>query len=180
MIKKQKSALVVIDLQNDFTLETGKAHACVSQVDKLFPVVNQLSKKFIETEQEVIYLKTEWSNPLVKLLTGNSVKKGTKGTDFDSRLEIIGNNIFVKGNKNAFSSNDFKQFLQDKSIEHLYLVGLATDYCIKVSAIKAIASSYQVTVVRDGVAAYRCEDFLKSLDTLASKDVAVVESAKLK
>ena len=178
MIQRQKSALVVIDLQNDLTLETGKAHACVSQVDKLFPIVNQLSKKFIETEREVVYLKTEWSNPLVKLLTGNSVKKGTKGADFDSRLEIVGNNIFVKGNKNAFSSDDFKQFLQDKSIAHLYLVGLATDYCIKVSAIEAIAQGYKVTVVRDGVAAYRCEDFLKSLDTLASKGVAFVESEK--
>lgn len=179
MIERQKSALVVIDLQNDFTLETGKAHACIFQVNKLFPVVNQLSKKFIETEQEVVYLKTEWANPLIKLLTGNSVKKGTKGADFDSRLKIVGDNIFIKGNKNTFSSNNFRQFLQDKSIAHLYLVGLATDYCIRVSAIEAIASGYQVTVVRDGVAAYRCEDFLKSLDTLASKGVAVVESANI-
>ena len=178
MIEKQKSALVVIDLQKDFTLETGKAHACISQVNKLFPVVNQLSKTFIATEQEIVYLKTEWSNPLVKLLTGNSVKKGTRGADFDSRLEIVGNNIFVKGNKNAFSSDDFRQFLQEKSIAHLYLVGLATDYCLKVSAEKAIAKGYRVSVVRDGVAAYRCEDFLKSLNTLASKGVVVVESLK--
>lgn len=48
MMKKQKSALVVIDLQNDFTLETGKAHACVSQVNKLFYVVNQLSKSLLK------------------------------------------------------------------------------------------------------------------------------------
>ena len=178
MIERQKSALVVIDLQNDFTLETGKVHACVSQVNKLFPVVNQLSEKFIETEQ-VVYLKTEWLNPLVKLLTGNSVRKGTKGADFDSRLKIVSNNVFIKGNTNAFSSDDFKQFLQDKSIEHLYLVGLATDHCIKVSAVRAIALGYRVTVVRDGVAAYRCEDFLKSLDTLASKDIAVVELANI-
>ncbi len=115
-----------------------------------------------------------------KLLTSNSVEKGTKGADFDFRLKIVGNNIFIKGNKNAFSSHGFRQFLQDKSIAYLYLVGLATDYCIKVSAIKAIAQGYKVTVVRDGVAAYRCENFLMSLYTLASKGVAVVESAELK
>ena len=179
MLERQKSALVVVDLQNDFTLETGKAHACVSQVNKLFPIVNQLSKKFIATEQEVVYLKTEWSNPFVKLLTGNSVKKGTTGADFDSRLKVVSNNVFIKGNKNAFASDDFRRFLQDKSIAHLYLVGLATDYCIKVSAIRAIAQGYKVTVVRDGVAGYRCEDFLLSLYILVSRNVAVEESANI-
>ncbi|MDJ0692644.1 MAG: isochorismatase family cysteine hydrolase [Xenococcaceae cyanobacterium MO_188.B32] len=179
MVNQQKSALIVIDLQNDFTLATGKTPACTSQVDKLIPVVNKLSKKFIKNKQDVAYLKTEWSNPLVQFLTGNSVKKGTKGADFDRRLNLDSNNIFIKKNKNAFSSSEFIEFLKVKSIDHLYLVGLATDYCIKVSAEKAIENGYRVTVVRDGVAAYKCEYFLKSLQVLSSKNCAVVESANI-
>lgn len=84
-----------------------------------------------------------------------------------------------KGNKNIFSSIKFSQFLQDKSIEHLYLVGLATDYCIKISAQKAISRGYKVTVVSNAVAAYKCEDFSKSLQVLASNNIAVIESADL-
>ncbi|KST68232.1 isochorismatase family cysteine hydrolase [Mastigocoleus testarum] len=179
VITQQKSALIVIDLQNDFTLENGKAHACTTQVDRLIPVVNKLSKQFIEKQQDVVYIQTEWSNPLVKLLTGNSVAKGTKGAEFDSRLKIVSNNIFTKGNRNIFSSSEFVKFLQTNSIAHLYLVGLATDYCIKVSAEHAIANGYGVTVVRDAVAAYKCGNFEKSLQVLSSKNVVVVESADI-
>ena len=178
-MNQQKSALIVIDLQQDFTLKTGKAHACVSQVDELMPIVNELSRKFIEKEQEVLYLKTEWSNPLVQLLTGNSVKKGTKGADFDRRLKIVSDRIFIKKNKNAFSSSEFVQFLQANSIEHLYLVGLATDYCIKISAENALKNGYRVTVVQDGVAAYKCDNLVKSLQVLSSKNIAVVEAATI-
>lgn len=106
-------------------------------------------------------------------------KKGTKGADFDRRLKIVSNCIFTKGNKNAFSCSEFVRFLQANSIGHLYLVGLATDYCIKVSAENALKNGYRVTVVRDGVAAYKCDNLLKSLQVLSSKNVAVVESANI-
>lgn len=175
----QKSALIVIDLQNDFTLENGKAHACTTQVDGLIPVVNELSEKFIQKQQDVVYIKTEWSNPLVKFLTCNSVAKGTKGAELDRRLKIVSNNIFTKGNKNIFSSSEFAKFLQTNSIERLYLVGLATDYCIKISAEHAIKNGYGVTVVRDGVAAYQCGNLVKSLQVLSSKNVTLVESASI-
>lgn len=177
---RQKSALIVIDLQNDFTLATGKAPACSSQVDDLIPVVNELSKQFLECQQEVIYLKTEWSNPLVKFLTGNSVKKGTKGAEFDRRLNVVSNNIFIKSNKNAFTCSEFVQFLQTNGIEHLYLVGLATDYCIKVTAEMAIKHGYRVSVVMDGVAAYKYDNILKSLQVLSLNNIEVVESVSIK
>ena len=175
----QKSALIVIDLQNDFTLENGKAHACTTQVDLLIPVVNELSEKFIQKQQDVVYIKTEWSNPLVKFLTGNSVAKGTKGAEFDSRLKIVSNNIFTKGIRNIFSSSEFVKFLQTNSIAHVYLVGLATDYCIKVSAEHAIKNLYRVTVVQNAVAAYKCGNLAKSLQVLSSKNIAVMESANI-
>ena len=171
-----KSALVVIDLQNDFTLNTGKAHACTSQVDKLIPVVNHLSEKFVKDSKKIVYLKTEWSNPIVKLLTGNSVKRGTSGAEFDNRLKIYGDNIFTKGNKNSLSCIEFVKFLESNSINHLYLVGLATDYCIKVTSENAISKGYKVTVVKDAVASYKCQDYEKSLQLLSSKGVNLLSS----
>ena len=176
---EQKPALIVIDLQNDFTLENGKAHACISQVDELIPVVNKLSEQFIEKQQDVIYFRTEWSNPLVKLLTGNSVAKGTEGAEFDNRLKIVSNKIFTKGNKNIFSSSEFVNFIQTNFIAHLYIVGLATDYCIKISAENGIKNGYKVTVVQDAVAAYKCENLAKSLQALSSKNIAVVQSGNI-
>ena len=59
------------------------------------------------------------------------------------------------------------------------MVGLATDYCIKISAENAIKNGYGVTVVRDAVAAYKCGNLAKSLQVLSSKNVAVVESGNI-
>ncbi|MEO1373746.1 MAG: isochorismatase family cysteine hydrolase [Cyanobacteria bacterium J06635_10] len=178
-MEPEKSALIVIDLQNDFTRQTGKAHACTSQVDKLIPIVNSLSAQFTRVGRHIIYLKTEWSNPIVKLLTGNSVKTGTPGAEFDSRLKIHSDNIFTKGNKNSLSCNEFVQFLQSNSINHLYLVGLATDYCIKVTAEKAINKGYKITVVSDAVASYKCGEYEKSLHLLSSKGVNLLTSTDI-
>lgn len=172
----EKSALVVIDLQNDFTLNSGKAHACTSQVDKLIPIVNNLSEKLVKNNKKIVYLKTEWSNPIVKLLTGNSVKRGTPGAELDNRLKIYGDNIFTKGNKNSLSCSEFVKFLESNSINHLYLVGLATDYCIKVTSDNAINKGYKVTVVKDAVASYKCENYEKSLQLLSSKGVNLLSS----
>lgn len=172
----EKTALVIIDLQNDFTLATGKAHACTSQVDKLIPVVNNLSGKFFQEKKHIVYLKTEWSNLIVKLLTGNSVKIGTVGAEFDNRLKIYGDNVFTKGNKNSLSCSEFVKFLESNSINHLYLVGLATDYCIKVTSENAINKGYKITVVSDAVASYKCKDYEKSLKLLSSKGVNLLLS----
>lgn len=178
-MEAKKSALIVIDLQNDFTLFSGKQNACTSQVDKLIPVVNHLSEKFNQENKQIVYLKTEWSNPIVKILTGNSVKKGTTGAEFDNRLKICSDNIFTKGNKNSLSCSEFIQFLESNSINHLYLVGLATDYCIKVTAENAIKQGYKVTVVRDAVASYKCNDYEKSLQSLSAKGVNLITSSNI-
>ena len=175
----EKSALVVIDLQNDFTLNSGKAHACTSQVDKLIPIVNNLSEKLVKNNKKIVYLKTEWSNPIVKLLTGNSVKRGTPGAELDNRLKIYGDNIFTKGNKNSLSCSEFVKFLESNSINHLYLVGLATDYCIKVTSENAIKTGYKVTVVSDAVASYKCGDYEKSLQSLSAKGIKIIASTDI-
>lgn len=178
-MEPEKSALVIIDLQNDFTLESGKAHACTSQVDKLIPIVNNLSEQFSQEKRYIAYLRTEWSNPIVKLLTKNSVKRGTPGAEFDSRLKMYSDNVFTKGDKNSFSCSNFVEFLENNSINHLYLAGLATDYCIKITSENAINKGYQVTVVSDAVAAYKCGDYEKSLQVLSSKGVNIIASTDI-
>ena len=175
-METENSALVVIDLQNDFTLENGKASACIAQVNKLIPVVNNLAEKFANTEKCTVYLKTEWSNPIIKILTGNSVKKGTPGAEFDNRLKIYSANIFTKGNKNSFSCSDFVNFLESNSVNHLYLAGLATEYCIRITAENAMKRGYKVSIVSNAVAAYKCANFEKSLELLSEKGVSFAVS----
>jgi nicotinamidase/pyrazinamidase len=43
--------------------------------------------------------------------------------------------------------------LHQRGVQHLYVMGLATDYCVKASALDGLAADFRVTLVRDGIRA---------------------------
>jgi nicotinamidase/pyrazinamidase len=45
------------------------------------------------------------------------------------------------------------ELLRERGVQHLYLMGLATDYCVKATALSAREHGFEVTVVADGVRA---------------------------
>ena len=42
--------------------------------------------------------------------------------------------------------------LRERGIPHLYVAGLATDYCVKHSVLDALSAAFQVTVLEDAIA----------------------------
>ena len=164
-----KKALIIIDMQNDFTKEEGKNHSCTQHVDKIIPTINKLGNAFMSSGHQVIYFKTEWSSFLVKLLTGNSVQVGTVGAELDNRLKQINNNIFIKHDKNIFENKSFLNYLDEQNITELYLAGLAIEYCIKTSFKASQKYKYQTYIVSDAVAAYRCNNIDAILNKYISK-----------
>jgi nicotinamidase-related amidase len=65
--------------------------------------------------------------------------------------------------------------LDERKIERLVIGGLATDYCVKATALDAIALGYSVTVLTDAVAAVDLEpgDGERALAELAAAGVAL-------
>jgi nicotinamidase/pyrazinamidase len=51
----------------------------------------------------------------------------------------------------GFEKSDLARILRDHDIDHVYLCGLATDYCVRASAIDACREGFEVTVVEDAV-----------------------------
>jgi len=153
-----KKALIIIDMQNDFTKESGKSHSCTQHIDKIIPTINKLSNTFISRGHQVIYFKTEWTSFFMKLLTGNSVKVGTVGAKLDNRLKQVNNNIFIKHDKNIFESKSFLNYLDEEHITELYFAGLAVEYCIETSFKASQKYKYQTYIVGDAVAAYKCNN----------------------
>ena len=69
------------------------------------------------------------------------VQKGTN-MDIDSYSAFYDN-----GHLAATMLNDW---LKAAKISHLYVMGLATDYCVKFTVLDALAQGYKVTVLTDG------------------------------
>ncbi len=51
----------------------------------------------------------------------------------------------------GFEKSDLAQILRDGDVDEVYVCGLATDYCVRASAIDACAEGFEVTVVEDAI-----------------------------
>jgi nicotinamidase/pyrazinamidase len=166
--------LVVIDVQNDFC--PGGALA-VADGDAVVPVVNRLARRFahvlltqdwhprghrsfasahagrkpFESARLPYGEQTLWPDHCVQ---------GTAGAAFHPALNIPHAELVIrKGYRrdidsySAFFENDrvtptgLAGYLRERALSHVYLCGLAMDFCVNYSAIDARALGFDVTVI---------------------------------
>lgn len=175
-------ALLVVDVQNDFC--PGGALA-VPEGDKVVPVINRLMKKF-----PIVVASKDW-HPHQTVHFGKwpmHCVHNSRGADFHPALESTGiEQVFLKGTGNkddgysAFEATnyDLKKYLQEKNVTELYVTGLATDYCVKASAIDASKAGFRTYVVTDAIAAVEVNagDGARALDVMKEAGVTPVTSA---
>jgi nicotinamidase/pyrazinamidase len=170
--------LLLVDIQNDFS-PTGTLP--VKDGDAIIPFVNQKQNKFdlIVATQDwhpqnhgSFAINHPDKTPGDMITLGNVDQilwpahcvQETEGAEFIPGLKINKiNQIVQKGmNENidsysGFFDNDHQvstglhQYLQDHKIGEVYIVGLATDYCVKFTALDATQLGYSTTVFKDGV-----------------------------
>lgn len=168
------SALLVVDLQNDFC--PGGALA-VAGGDELPALVNELSRQF-----DHVILTQDWHPPghlsfasshpgaepysTVELPYGPQVlwpdhcEQNTPGADFHPGLRVEHCELILrKGHHraidsySAFFENDrttptgLAGYLRERGLSRLSIVGLATDFCVAHTAIDARRLGFDATVI---------------------------------
>ena len=169
-----KTALLVIDVQNDFC-PAGALE--VAGGNEIIPYINEEMAKY-----ECVVLTQDWhpkghssfatshegKNPLelIKMPYGDQVLwpdhcvQGSKGAEFHPDLNIEQANAIIRKGSNpfidsysAFFENDsttptgLDGYLKSLEIEKISLVGLATDFCVNYSAQDAANLGYKVSVL---------------------------------
>ncbi len=169
-----KTALLVIDVQNDFC-PAGALE--VAGGNEIIPYINKEMVKY-----DCVVLTQDWhpkghssfatshegKNPLelIKMPYGDQVLwpdhcvQGSKGAEFHPDLNIEQANAIIRKGSNpfidsysAFFENDRKTstgldgYLKSLEIEKISLVGLATDFCVNYSAQDAANLGYKVSVL---------------------------------
>lgn len=169
-------ALLLVDLQNDFC-PGGKL--AVNHGDQVIPIANRLSQKFdivVATQDwhpaghssfasthpgKEVYETVEMEYG-TQVLWPDHCMQGTPGGEFHPDLEadkiqLIIRKGFRKGidSYSAFFENDQKTvtglsgYLKNRGVETLYICGLATDFCVKWSAMDGIQEGFNVHVIED-------------------------------
>ena len=168
------TALVVIDVQNDFC--PGGALA-VERGDEVVPLINHLIQSY-----EHVVLTQDWHPPdhasfasqhpnrrpfeTIEVAYGSQTLwpdhcvQGSAGAEFHPQLhwtkaELILRKGFRRliDSYSAFFENDrttptgLGGYLRERGIKHVVLTGLATDFCVGFSALDARKLGFTVTVV---------------------------------
>lgn len=159
------SALLIIDLQNDFCPGGSLA---VPDGDKIVPIVNRCIDHF-HAEKLAIIASRDWHPPKSShfrefggLWPPHCVQV-THGARFHPDLRLPEQAIIVskgmdpdRNDYSAFTAMDPRgmelgQILREQGVRHLYVAGLATDYCVKESVLDALRLGMGVTVISDAV-----------------------------
>jgi nicotinamidase/pyrazinamidase len=159
-------ALVIVDFQNDFT--PGGALA-VPHGDEIAPRVQELldSGRF-----ELVVATRDWhprehgsfDTAQPPGIWPPHCVQGTPGAELhDSvprdRVDVVvdkGQDPQTEG-YSGFEATELEQVLRDRGIDRVTLVGLATDYCVRHTALDALRAGFEVEVDRAGVRGIEAE-----------------------
>jgi nicotinamidase/pyrazinamidase len=207
-LRESMDALLLVDLQYDFM--PGGALA-VPEGDEIVPLANRLARQveLVVASQDwhpadhrsfasqhagkkpgdVIDLEGLqqhlWPDHCVQRSHGAELHE-----DLDqSRIE----RVFRKGEDpgidsySAFFDNAHRRatglgnFLKEKGVTKIFVMGLATDYCVKFSALDAIGLGFQVSVVGDGCRGIDVKpgDVDNAIQKMLSKGATLTDSRRL-
>lgn len=176
MFNSERSALIVVDVQNGFT---PGGQLAVANADQIIPAINELAQHF-----DNVIITQDWhpknhvsfveNHPgkkpfdIIKLPYGNQVLwpshcvQGTKDAELHPDLNLpVAQLIIRKGfhenidSYSAFMEADHKTttglagYLRERGIDTVYIVGIATDFCVAWTAIDAAKLGFNSFVVAD-------------------------------
>ena len=168
------TALIVVDVQNDFADPAGGLS--VKDGADVVPVINSHIAAVIEAGGRVVYT-ADWHPES----TPHFAKDGgiwpvhcvadTWGSEFHPDLVVDGP-VVRKGSNgedgySGFTMRDpeteetttteMAALLREWGVTRLVVTGLATDYCVKSTALDGITEGFEVTLLRDAVKAVDLE-----------------------
>ena len=179
-------ALIVVDVQNDFlpggALAVAEGHRVLDPINKLMPRFRS------------VYATRDWHPHNHQSFAAHGgpwpyhCVQGSPGAELSPKLahQHI-KKIVSKGTDpetegySAFDGTDLEQHLRSAGVKRVFVGGLATDYCIKATALDARARHFPVVVVTDAIAAVKVkpEDEAAALETMRAAGCVLAHSDEI-
>jgi nicotinamidase/pyrazinamidase len=187
-----RTALVVVDMQNDFADPDGSLYvrdsaAAIAAANQAVEAAKAAGGIVVYTQDwhppdtphfakdggtwPVHCVAGTWGAELYPdlVIDGERVRKGTGGEDGYSGFTM------ADPETGATSSTGLAELLRARDVENVVVVGLATDYCVKATALDAVDLGFPATVVTAAVRAVDLEegDGQRALDEMRAAGVAL-------
>lgn len=202
-----RSALLVIDVQNDFT---PGGQLAVPEGDQIVPLINRLAGHFKQ-----VIIAQDWhpaghasfasSHPgrkpydVIELPYGQQTLwpdhcvRATPGAEFHPELDLPHAQLVIRKGCNpdidsysAFLEADrttttgLVGYLKERGIDTVYMVGLALDFCVMFSALDARTAGFNAFVVLDACRAIDLQGSLAAaIERMQLAGVGLIQSNDL-
>jgi nicotinamidase-related amidase len=193
MIDPARSALVVIDVQEDFASPGGAmarmgadlsgVEAAIDNVERLVAAGRQAGVRIAFAR---VVTSRQTDSAALKNLNARKglapsaldlCREGERGSDFYRVSPAPGEIEVCKRLFSAFHATDLDARLRERRVDTLVLVGLTTNCCIDATGRDAFHRDYNVFVVSDATAAYSADTQRQALDALAQNCALIVDTA---
>lgn len=172
----KRSALIVVDLQRDFAASDGSL--AVTGGEQVVAAANDQIDAATQAGATVVYTRDWHPESTPHFAKDGGVwpvhcVQGTPGAEYHPDLRVVDGAFEVlkgTGREDGYSgfserdagtgeesSTDLDDYLKERSIEDVTVVGLATDYCVRATALDAAELGYATTVIADATAAVDLE-----------------------
>ena len=186
------TALVVVDMQNDFADPTGSLY--VQGAEVVLVRVNEEIEQAREARGLVVYTQ-DWHPPSTPHFAKDGgiwpvhCVAGTWGAEFHPELIVTGESVHKGGEEldgySGFSARhpktgvvtptELEERLRDNEIDRVVIAGLATDYCVKETALDAVRLGFDTMVLGDAISAVdlRPGDGSRAIEAMLEAGVVV-------
>jgi nicotinamidase-related amidase len=179
-------ALIVVDVQHDFL--PGGALG-VAEGERIFEPIDELAPRFAR-----VYATRDWHPADHSSYAEQGgpwpvhCVAGTHGAAFDPRLDLEHVDVVVdKGTDretdgySGFAATSLESDLREHGVKRVFVCGLATDYCVKATALDARAAGFDVVVIEDAAAAVNVDpaDEERALRAIRDAGAAVAQTREI-
>jgi nicotinamidase/pyrazinamidase len=204
----QKSALIVVDMQNDF-LRGGPL--AVPHADEIIPTINLLLHLPFDSRiatqdwhpQAHCSFASRWGRKVGDTVTAHDVLQimwpdhciqGTHGSEFSDLLDVSyidhvvhkGTDIEIDSYSTFFDnakqrSIGLEDYLKNKGIYELFFAGILTEYCVLYSVMDALDLGFTVIVITDAVQGLdlHYQDIEKAFNQMKEKGARFMSSKEV-
>lgn len=179
-------ALLIVDVQNDFT--EGGALGVTGGAAVAAGISDHLAAAQTRDEYALVIASRDWheagndngghfaaagTDPNFTETWPVHCVQGTEGADYHSALNIDGIDVHIRKGMGepsysafegeSFDGRSLSEVLEESGISQLDVAGIATDYCVRASALDALAAGLKVRVLKDLVAGVAPETTVSAL-----------------
>lgn len=133
ILHSDKSALLVIDVQNGVVLNAFEKDAVVSQINRAIDSArtNNLPVIWVQHSEDEMPIGSHFWEIIPELVP----------EDHDGRVEKI--------HGSSFQETDLAEILQEHDISHLYVTGAQSENCVNATTVDALERGYRVSLISD-------------------------------